>query len=158
MQENTKRRCKVRFNELYQFVEQMVKTIEVETLRHQQSTFPRNRPRDLFYIELPAEDRQKYGEDKVGRLVKSMYGTQDASHIWLLDYVELDLWRVGRLPKRQTTAQHCFTIQIKMRIVVMADDFVCLPDDEGLQHVDSLLKKQIHSERHGKHLDAKIQT
>ena len=37
----------------------------------------------LIYIRLPAEDRQKYVEDKVGRLVKS-------------------LWRVGRLPKRQT--------------------------------------------------------
>ena len=26
----------------------------------------------LVHIKLPAEDRQKYGEDKVGRLVKSM--------------------------------------------------------------------------------------
>ena len=34
----------------------------------------------LIYIKRPAEDRQKYGKDKVGRLVKSMYGTQDASH------------------------------------------------------------------------------
>ena len=38
----------------------------------------------LIYIKLPAEDRQKYGEDKVRRLIKSMYGTQDASHIWQL--------------------------------------------------------------------------
>ena len=29
----------------------------------------------LIYIRLPAECRQKYGEAKVGRLVKSMYGT-----------------------------------------------------------------------------------
>ena len=29
----------------------------------------------LIHIRLPAEDRQKYGEDKVGRLVKSMYGS-----------------------------------------------------------------------------------
>ena len=40
----------------------------------------------LIHIKLPAEDRQKYGEDKVGRLIKSVYGTQD-SHIWQLDYV-----------------------------------------------------------------------
>ena len=39
----------------------------------------------LIYIKLPAEDRQKNGEDKVGRLIKSMYGTQDASHVWQLD-------------------------------------------------------------------------
>ena len=65
------------------------KTIEVETLRHQQSTFPRNSPERLIYIRLPAEDRQKYGEDKVGRLIKSMFGTQDASHMWQLDFVNL---------------------------------------------------------------------
>ena len=35
----------------------------------------------LKNISLPAEDRQKCGEDKVGRLIKNMYGTQDASHI-----------------------------------------------------------------------------
>ena len=38
----------------------------------------------LIYIRLP-EDRQEYGEDKFGRLIKSMYGTHDASHIWQLD-------------------------------------------------------------------------
>ena len=43
----------------------------------------------LIYIRLPARDRQKYGEDKVGRLIKSMYGTQDASHVWQLDCVNL---------------------------------------------------------------------
>ena len=42
------------------------------------------------YVRLPAEDRQKYGEDKVGKLMKGMYGTQ-----------ELDLWNTG-IPKRQT--------------------------------------------------------
>ena len=41
----------------------------------------------LLCIRLPAGDRQKYGEDKVRRLIKSMYGTQDVSHIWQLDYV-----------------------------------------------------------------------
>ena len=29
-------------------------------------------------------NKMRIGEDKVGRLVKSMYGTQDASHIWQL--------------------------------------------------------------------------
>ena len=43
----------------------------------------------LIYIEIHAEDRQKYGEDQVGILVKSMYGTQDASHIWQLDCMNL---------------------------------------------------------------------
>ena len=35
----------------------------------------------LIYIRFPAEDRPKYGEDKVGSLIKSMYGTQDASDV-----------------------------------------------------------------------------
>ena len=43
----------------------------------------------LIHGRLPAEDRQTYGEDKVGRLIKSMHGTQDASHIWQLDFVNL---------------------------------------------------------------------
>ena len=45
----------------------------------------------LIYIKLPAKDRQKYGENNVGRLINSMYGTQDASHIWQLDHVTLSV-------------------------------------------------------------------
>ena len=68
----------------------------------------------LFYIRLPAEDGQKHGEDKFGRLVKSIYGVLDASHIWQLDYVNLicgDFWDAA---EEANTAQHCATIQIKM--------------------------------------------
>ena len=49
----------------------------------------------LIYIRLPVEDRQKYGEAKVGRLIKSMYGTQNASHIRQLDYVNLICGELG---------------------------------------------------------------
>ena len=35
----------------------------------------------LIYVRLPAEDRQKHGEDEVGKLIKSTCGTRDASHI-----------------------------------------------------------------------------
>ena len=47
------------------------------------------------HIRLPAEDRQKYGEDKGGRLIKNMYGTQEASHFWQLDYVTLICGELG---------------------------------------------------------------
>ena len=83
----------------------------------------------LMYIKLPTEDRQKYGEDKVGRLIKSMYGTQDASHIWQLDFVNL-ICGVTRLPNQD------------VRRAVRGDDFVCLSDDDGLKHIDSLLKSK----------------
>ena len=36
--------------------------------------------RRLIYVRLPAEDRQNHSEDKVGRLIKSMYGLKKASH------------------------------------------------------------------------------
>ena len=61
----------------------------------------KEQPRDSIYIRLPAEDRQKYGEDKLGILVKSMSGTQDTSHVWQLDYVNLTCG-VRRIPPRQT--------------------------------------------------------
>ena len=48
-----------------------------------------------IYIRLPAEDRQNYGEDNVDRWIKSMYGTQDAPHIWLLDCVTLLCGELG---------------------------------------------------------------
>ena len=43
----------------------------------------------LIYVKLPAEDRQVHGEDKLGRLLRSMYGSQDASRTRQLDYVDL---------------------------------------------------------------------
>ena len=35
----------------------------------------------LIYVKLEAEDRQKYGEDKVGKMIQIMYGTQNGSHL-----------------------------------------------------------------------------
>ena len=49
-----------------------------------------------------------------------MYGTQDASHIWQLDYVNLIGGELGGFRR--------------------GDDFVCLSDDDGLKHIDGLLK------------------
>ena len=58
------------------------KIIEVETLQHIIRAHFQGTAQRLIYIRLPAEDRQKYGEDKFGRLIMSMFGTHDASHIW----------------------------------------------------------------------------
>ena len=84
----------------------------------------------LVCIRLPAEDRQKYGEDNVGRLTKCMYGTQDASHIWQLDYVTLICAALLHNPNQD------------VRMAVRGDDFVCLSDDDGLKHIDKLLKSK----------------
>ena len=96
----------------------------------------------LIYIRLPAEDRQKYGEDKIGGCIKSVYGTQDASHIWQLDHVNFICWRVRRLPKRKHSAALFHNPNQDVRMAVHGDDFVCLSDDDGLKHIDSFLKSK----------------
>ena len=97
----------------------------------------------LIYIRLPAKDRQKYGEDKVGRLIKSMYGTRDASHIWQLDYcVNLICGELGGFRRGKHSAALFHNPNHDVRIAVHGDDFVCLSDDDGLKHIDSLLKSK----------------
>ena len=54
---------------------------QVDTIRPQQSVFPKNSPETEMCVRLPAEGRQKHGEGKVGRLIKNMHGILDASHI-----------------------------------------------------------------------------
>ena len=93
-------------------------------------------------IRLPVEDRQKYGEDKVGRLVRSIYGTQDASHIWQLDYVNLICGELGCFRRGKHSAALFHNPNQDVRMAVHGDDFVCLSDDDGLKHIDSLLKSK----------------
>ena len=121
LQENTKRRSKVRLNELSivlcsttsrscegaclnhdvgEFVEQR-ETIEVETQRHQQSTFPRNSP------ETHLHQTSRRGSSEVWRRQSWQI---DQEHVWnsrrfphlATRLCESDLWRVRRLPKRRT--------------------------------------------------------
>ena len=94
----------------------------------------------LIYIRLPTEDRQKYGEDKVGRLIKSMYGTQDASHIWELDDVKMISGELGGFRRGKHSATLSHNPNEDVRMAVHGDDFGCLSDDDGLKHIDSLLK------------------
>ena len=82
-----------------------------------------------IYIRLPAEDPQKYVEDKVGRLIKSR---------------ELGGFRRG---KHSAALFHNQNQDVRM--AVQGDDSVCLSDDDGLNHIDSLLKSKYDSERHG---------
>ena len=111
----------------------------------------------LIYIKLPAEDRLKYGEDKVGRLIESMYGTQDASHIWQLDYVDLICGELGGFRRGKHRAELFHNPNQDVRKAVHGDDFVCLSDDDGLKHIDSLLKSKTQRKT-WEHLDSKIQT
>ena len=100
----------------------------------------------LIYIKLPAEDRQMYGEDKVGRLIKSMNGTQDASHIWQLDCVNLFCGELGGFRRGKHCAALFHNPNQDVRMAVHGDDFVCLSDDDGLKHRQSS-EIQIHCGR-----------
>ena len=89
----------------------------------------------LIYITLPAKDRQKYGEDKVGRLIKSMYGSQDASHILQLVYVSLICGEVGGFRRGNHNADLFHNPNQDVRMAVHGDY-------DALKHIDSLLKSK----------------
>ena len=111
----------------------------------------------LIHIKLPAEDRQKCGEDKVGRLVKSMYGTQNASHIWQLDYVNLICGEVGGFRRRKHSAALLHNPHQDVRKAVHGDDFVCLSDDDGPKK-SPIFSNPNTQRKTWEHLDSKIQT
>ena len=95
-----------------------------------------------MYIRLPEEDCQKFGEDKAGRLIKSMKGSQDASHIWQLDNVTLICGELGGFRRGKQSAALFHNTYEDVRMAVHGDDSVCLSDDDGFKHIDELLKSK----------------
>ena len=124
-------------------------TVEVETLRHQQSAFPKNNPGTHIYIyihisiRLPAQDRQinKWWR-QVGKLIKNTHGTQDASHIWQLDYVNLNCGELGGFRRGKHNAALFHNSNVDASMMVHVDDIVCLSDDDGVTHIDELCKSK----------------
>ena len=74
---------------------------------------------------------------------------QDASHIWQLDYVNQICGDFGGFRRGKHNATLFHIPNQDVRKAVRGDDFVSLSDDDGLKHVDGLLKIHIQSERHG---------
>ena len=71
-----------------------------------------------------------------------MYGTQDASHIWQHDYVNLICEELGSFRRGKHSAALFHNPPQDVRMAVHGDDFVCLSDDDGLKHIDGLLKSK----------------
>ena len=69
-----------------------------------------------------------------------MYQTQDASHIWQLDFVNLICGELGGFRRGQHSAALFHNQNQDVRMAVHGDDFVCLSGDDGLKHIDSLLE------------------
>ena len=105
----------------------------------------------LIYMKLPAGDRQKYGEDKVGRLVKSMYGTQDASHIWQLDYA-------GGFRRGKHSAAYFHFPNQGVRMAVHGDDFVCVCQMTMDLNTSTAFSNPKTQQKTWENLDSEIQT
>ena len=71
-----------------------------------------------------------------------MHGTQDASHIWQLDYVNLICGELGGFRRGKHGAALFHNRNQDVRMAVHGGDFVCLSDDDGLKHIVSLLKSK----------------
>ena len=74
------------------------------------------------FIEIPAEDERVQGRDVVGRLKRSMYGTQDAPAVWQRVVGEI-LRDRGFLPRR-TLACMYYNVETGLKIVAHVDDFL----------------------------------
>ena len=111
----------------------------------------------LIYIRLPAEERQEYDEDKVGRIIKSMYVTQDASHIWQLDYVNLICGESGGFRRGTHSAALFHNPNQDVRMAVRGDD-LCVCQTTRDSSTSTVFSNQDTQRKTWDHLDPKIQT
>ena len=77
-----------------------------------------------------------------------MYGTQNASHIGQLDKVNLICGELGRFRTGKLGAALFHNSNQDVGMTVHGDDFVCLSDDDELNHMNSFLKGYT-MKRHG---------
>ncbi len=90
------------------------------------------------YVTIPEEDRDESDtEPMVGRLERSMYGTQDASNIWQHDYVKLCEENGYAFGKANFATM--YHEEDEARGLVHGDDFILLADDDGIEHMDKIL-------------------
>ena len=95
------------------------------------------RARRRVFVELVDEDREEYGQDKCGLLLKSMYGTQDASQIWQDDYAEL-LQQHGYIRGKSQPAVF-YNRETDTRVLVHGDDFMVLGPQEAVDAFEKIL-------------------
>ena len=76
-------------------------------------------------------------------------GTQDASHIGQLEYVNLICGELGGVLRGKHSAALFHNPNQDVRMAVRGDDIVCLSDDDGLKHIDNLLKSKYTAKKYG---------
>ncbi|CAK0811643.1 unnamed protein product [Prorocentrum cordatum] len=93
-----------------------------------------------IFVELEEESRKEYGEDKRGLLLKSWYGTQDASKIWQGDYTEL-LEEHGY--KAGVSCPAVFYKEVdETRLLGHGDDFAVLAQQQDIDSFEATLGKK----------------
>ncbi|CAK0863589.1 unnamed protein product [Prorocentrum cordatum] len=93
-----------------------------------------------IFVELEEESRKEYGEDKCGLLLKSWYGTQDASKIWQGDYTEL-LEEHGY--KAGVSCPAVFFKEVdETRLLGHGDDFAVLAQQQDIDSFEATLGKK----------------
>ena len=85
-------------------------------------------------IRLTPEELARHGPGKVGLLLRSMYGTQDASHIWQKDYVAF-VCETGGFVRGKHNAALFRHDDGDIKLLVQADS-------DGLAHLDQLLRSK----------------
>ena len=73
-------------------------------------------------------------------MVKSKKRTQDTFNIWQRDHVNLICGELGGFTRGKHSAALFHNPNENVRKAVHGEDFVCLSDDDGLEHIDNLLK------------------
>ena len=96
-----------------------------------------------IFVQLPNEDlvrEEDEGQPMAGKLLKSMYGTQDASRIFQCDYTELITKEGGEF---SALCPAIFKID-KWEVIglVHGDDFLVVGADESLREVDKMLNSR----------------
>ena len=97
-----------------------------------------------LYIEIPAEDDRTKGRDVVGRLKRSMYGTQDAPAVWQRVVGQM-LRDRGFLPSR-TLACMYYNVETGLKIVAHVDDFLVVGEKAQCAALLRDLKKDFEVE------------
>jgi len=94
--------------------------------------------RDI-YVTLPQGDEE---EGMCAILKKTMYGTQDASHVWQADYSE----RLGKhkfqCGKAWTSVFRHEELNINIKLLVHGDDFLVLADKKGQEFMQKVLSER----------------
>ena len=94
--------------------------------------------RDI-YVEIPDEDPAKK-EGMIGKLLRTWYGTQDASHEWQKHYTEL-VSKLDYVPGVSNRAVFYSKSQ-DARMLVHGDDFVLLADEDSANSMLKLLQSK----------------